>query len=327
MWKQVPEVDILDLLHALKIFSCILIFTYLARKNFEQTIKTLFLCFMGYLLLSFVVNGGISNDEFNGRMSGVIYATELGQTAALTGVYIAYYSLLHNWNKLKIAAYYSLPLMVILFTQSRNSLAMIAIGIIGHSVAYYYKKGKKISRLLISLSILLVVSFFVFDFIIEDTEIGKRLSNTEEVRRSQEVNDLSTGTLFDTVVGDRLKYYVLGWTYFLESPFTGIGMWNFEYKSKGEYPLHTEYMIHLSEGGVIALFLWLIFITLLIKGVRNSYYPKEIKIIALFSIIEILFCGIYARVFYYEFFYPVIGIALALSSYGHPKTLMLDYEN
>ncbi|MCL6216757.1 O-antigen ligase family protein [Zunongwangia pacifica] len=322
--KKVPGVDFVDLLHGIKIYSCILIFTYLARKNFEQTIKSLFICFMGYLLLSFVVNGGASNDEFHGRMSGVIFATELGQTAALSAVYIAYYSLIKNLSKLKSAFYYMLPLLVILFTQSRNSLAMFFICIIGHGLAYSYLKGKRVRNIIFVLLFFSMLGFFVFDLIIKETDLGERLTDTESVRESQKKNDLATGTLFDTVVGDRLKYYVLGWEYFTESPWTGIGMWNFKFKSNGDYPLHSEYMVHITEGGIIAFVLWGLFLISLVRGVMRSKQPKYLKVLALFSIAEILFCGIYARVFFYEFFYPVIGVALSFSSFGKPKTVLIN---
>jgi O-antigen ligase len=102
----------------------------------------------------------------------------------------------------------------------------------------------------------------------------------------------------------------------MESPFTGIGMWNFMHKSKVEFPLHSEYMVHLTEGGLIGFFIWSLFIITVFRGVIKSKQPHYIKIIALFSLVQIMFCGIYARVFYYEFFYPVFGIAIALTGWG-----------
>lgn len=318
MQKKVPEVDFLDLIHGLKIYSCIGIFTYLARKNFDQTIKSLFVCFGIYLLMSFFIND-TSSDEFNGRMSGAIFATGLGQTAALSGIYIAYYTLRNNIGLFKTAAFYLLPISVILFTQSRNSLAMIAICMIGHSIAYSNKKGTNIKKSILSISIIGIILVVFINFLIHNTEIGARLSDTENAALTAENNSIETGTIFDTIVGDRLVYYVKGWRLFIESPWTGIGMWNYEYVSQGNYPLHSEYMIHLAEGGIIAATIWLLFVFLMIHGVIKADMPQFIKIIAIFSIIEILFCGIYARLFYYEFFYPIIGIALSFSHWGQPK--------
>jgi O-antigen ligase len=315
MNKEVPEVDYYDLLHGIKIYLCIVIFAYLARKNLNETIKSLVICFSIYLLMSFFIND-TSSEKFNGRMTGVVFATQLGQIAALSGVYISYYSLLKKLSIFKTVLLYLLPILVIILTQSRNSLAMIAIGIIGFAIAYMIKQGKNLSRIIALVSVISILSFFLVNILLTKTEIGKRITNTEVVKQSQELNGISTGTNFDAVVGDRLIYYVLGWKYFIDSPITGIGMWNFEYVSKGNFPLHSEFMIHLSEGGLIGLSLWLLFLVLIFYGIFKSNYPTYIKIIAFFSILEILFCGIYARVFYYEFFYPIIGIAIAISSKG-----------
>lgn len=315
--KKVPEVNALDLLHGLKIYSCMAIFAYMARRNFDKTVKSLLICFSIYLAMSFLVN---DTSGFEGRFSGVMFATGLGQTAALMGIYIAYYSLRKNLSIIKSGLLYLLPIMVILLTQSRNSLAMLAIGIMGHAVALSIQRGLNIKKVVVKILILSVLVFFVYDQVIDNTDIGKRFTDTEAVKESQDVNRLTTGTLFDTVVGDRLIYYVLGWKYFMDSPVTGIGMWDFMYMSKGEFPLHSEYMVHLAEGGLIGAILWLLFIISVFRGVIKSTKFQYLKIIALFSLIEIMFCGIYARVFYYEFFYPIFGIAISLSNWGDKQS-------
>ncbi|WP_300599196.1 O-antigen ligase family protein [Niabella sp.] len=315
MIKKVPEVDLLDLLHGFKIYACIVIFAYLARRSFQATIKALLVCFSVYLLLSFVVND-ISSSSLHGRMSGVIYSTQLGQTAALLGIYIAYYSVSKRLSLLQSACLYVLPLVVILLAQSRNGLAMMAIGIVGHAIAYAVQKGAKLAQTLVIVTLLTLLMFAAFNFVIDNTAIGSRLADTDTAEMSNMNNNHLTNTVFDKIAGDRLVYYVLGWQFFVQSPWTGIGMWNFKYLSNGDYPLHSEYMIHLCEGGIIAAILWLLFIITIIRGLLYSKQKLSIKIIAFFSILEILFCGLYARVFYYEFFYPVIGIAISLAYYN-----------
>ena len=316
---KVPEVDILDLLHGLKIFACIAIFTFLARKNFDQTVKNLAICFQVFLVLSIIVNGG-SIGEGDERLSGVIIATALGHAAALSGIYIAYYSLRYHLSIIKSIAWYMLPLIVIILTQSRNSLAMFAIGILGHVIAFLVQKGANQLKTIIVILLLGMIAFGVFELVISNSGIGARLANTESAVITAENNGLSTGTIFDKIVGDRLVYYVVGWRFFLQSPVTGIGMWNYKYLSQGDYPLHTEYMVQLCEGGIIGAVIWLLFIIAVFRGVMKSKQIRYIKIIAIFSLLEILFCGVYARVFYYEMFYPIIGIAISLSNWGMKPT-------
>jgi O-antigen ligase len=309
MYKHVPEVNVLDLFHGFKIYACIVFFAYVSIKDFNRTIISLVVVFTAYLLMSFLLN----TESHNDRLSGVIFATALGQTAALLGVYVAYYCLSRNFSIKRSILYYILPLIVILSTQSRNSLAMLCIIFIGHVLAYNAKKGLKIWRLFIIIAIIAFISLQLLDLLIEHTELGQRFNDLSELKASQEVNGLSTGTFFDTIVGDRLRYYVIGYQLFLEAPITGIGMWNFKYLAGGDYPLHSEYMVQLCEGGIIAFSLWVWFYITIFLGIFKSVYPKYIKIVAIFSVISILFCSIYARVFYYEYFYPVIGIAISLS--------------
>lgn len=316
MYNKVPEVDAYDLLHGLKIYVCIVFFVYIVSKDFDKSIFTLIVVFLSLLLMSFVLNTKTPDN----RLSGVLYSTGLGQRAALTGVYIAYYCVTNKISVIKSSVFYIVPLIVILSTQSRNALAMIFIIIIGHLLANNLKKGLKIGRLFIVLLILGLISFQIVTFIMEHTDIGQRFAALNTLDQSQKVNNIATGTFFDTLVGDRLRYYVVGFQLFIESPFTGIGMWNFKYEAGGIYPLHSEYMVHLCEGGLIGFLIWFYFIYLVIKGVLKSNKPIFIKLIALFSMFSILFCGIYGRLFYYEYFYPVIAIALSLSPTIESKT-------
>lgn len=311
MYKEVPEVNIIDLLHGLKIFACIALIAYFGSINFKKTTEILLLTFNIYLLLSFLVND-ITSASLSGRMTGVIYSTALGQTAAVSATYLAYVSIINKWSIPKTALYYVLPLLVIFFTQSRNALAMIAIVMLGHSLAYAARKGYNIAKILTIILFTLTVSYFSFQLIIQNTSLGARLADKERTESMNSNNDRLTHTILDDIAGDRLVYYVKGWQFFEDSPVTGIGMWNYRFLSKSLYPLHSEYMVHLCEGGLIAAVLWLLFIYKVFVGTLNSRHTNYIKILAVFSIIQILFCGIYARVFFSEFFYPIFGLAIAL---------------
>ena len=315
--KQVPEVNIIDLLHGLKIYSCLVIFTFLGKCNFKYTVKALLYCFIIYLLLCLGIVD-TSNSELDGRMSGVIYATGLGQRAAILCVYIAFYALLNKLKIAKITCMLILPLIVILLVQSRNALAMMGIVIIGLYVAR--SMGKRNFGKLITTLVLVAVLFWIgFNVVIENTSLGERFIEGSENNSYGYIHDYGTGTLFDKIVGDRLSYYVYGWRLFIDSPLTGIGMWMYKYAVDGIYPLHSEYMIHLCEGGIIGASLYLLFLIHVVKYIgKNRKYPT-LKVLAVFSFVELLFCGIYAREFYYEFFYPVYGLIFALGIIGAPN--------
>jgi hypothetical protein len=140
----------------------------------------------------------------------------------------------------------------------------------------------------------------------------------------------ATGTIFDKIVGDRLVYYILGWRFFLQSPLTGIGMWNFKPMYGGDYPLHSEYMIHLCEGGLIGIGLWLLFLFCIFRIIFKYSLNIWYKVAALSSMAVLLFCAIYAREFFYETFYPVYGLILSflfISKDEHKKRQLLYKYN
>lgn len=310
MLKHVPEVNALDFLHGLKIYACICIFFYWGTVDFKYTIKILLSCFIGYLCLSFVVCD-FGGDELSGRMTGAIYATGLGQTAAVTCFYVVYYSVFKKLSLIKTMQFLALPFIVIVLTQSRNSMAMMGIAVLAYIIVY--TRGHGASKRVWGLFFLGVcVAVAGYNVFVHSGFAARILNVSEAYADSWQYNNLATGTVFDKIVGDRLIYYVLGFRLFLKNPLTGIGMWNYKYVTDGVYPLHSEYMIHLCEGGLVATFLWTVFIAYIIKGVV-SYLPKgKFRTLAFFSVMQLLFCAVYARLFYSEFFYPLVGITLSL---------------
>jgi len=310
MVKQVPGTNIIDLLHGLKVYSTLAIYTYLSTIDFKKTVKLLLHVFMSYLVLSFFVND-IFHSNIGDRMSGVIYSTLLGQSAAVTAVYIVYLSYFQNWKFTKLVFLYSLPFLVIMLTKSRNALGMFGIALIAHLSIFLLKSKISIKKLILISSLLIILGLSA-KYVISNSSIGDRLMDVERAEKINANNGRLTNTYFDSIAGDRLVFYILGFKYFLESPITGIGMWNFRYKSGRFDPLHSEYMVHLCEGGIIAVILWSIFILIVIKGILKSKYYLPVKTIALFSIALLLFCGIYGRLFFSPVFYPLIGLAISL---------------
>lgn len=307
--KGVPSMSGLNLFHGFKVYACICIFAYWASIDFSKAIKCLVKCF----LLDLLVILAFSNMS-TGRLSGVMWATGLGQLSAFIGVYIAYYAALNKISFSKLLCLYSLPFIVIVLTQSRNSLGILGITLIASIIAYYSGKGKVFSARTVIFLFLLSVFFLVLSPYIMDSAFVQRAMEAKEANEdSYYTQNNSTGTIFDSIVGDRLYYYLMGWQLFLENPLTGIGLSNFQFVTRGDFPLHTEYMVQLCEGGLVAACLWVAFIYYVLKGIVLFKENYVIKIIALVSIVSLLFCGIYAREFYTEFFYPVYGVALSLT--------------
>lgn len=322
MMKHVSGVDYVDLLHGLKIYFCIAIFAYWAEIDLERTIKFLYKCFCVYLIVVFVLCGGFNG----GRLSGVVYATQIGQTAAVATFFGACLAFFKRQSSTRFISYMIIPFIVALFAQSRNSMAMMALIVIGYFAADSFRKGMRVFRVL-KICFILLLGMVVFALIAYNSPLYQRaLSKKEESANSYYMKKNSSGTVFDLIVGDRLVYYVEGWKFFLSSPVTGIGMWGFREKYGGDYPLHSEYMVHLCEGGLIAFSLWLLFLCCCVKNIYRIKFERGYRLLLLSGMVQFLFCGIYAREFFYEFFYPMIAMFLVNPSKVQKQFLLCGID-
>lgn len=322
MAHKVPEVDYLDLLHGLRIYSAICIFTYFMVLDFRRTLKALIK--ISFLWIIIAITCTDMNNELS-RLTGRVNATQLGQFTAVLSVYLTYYVFINALSIFKLLFYYIFPTVIIILAQCRNAIGMMAIQFVGYYTAFLNRtklSAKKIaSVVMIGLSLFLLVNF-----VKNETGLGDRFLNSDDVKTSQLKNGILTNSVWDDILGERLVYYVLGWQLFTEEPVTGIGMWNYKYKVGGEYPLHSEYMVHLCEGGLIGFTLWISFIFSVLMTVRKSSASQRNKIMLYSSLCVFLFCGIYARLFFYEFFYPLIGMCLTLKYNPHILEIKNNYN-
>ena len=314
--KHVPGVDAVDMLHGLKIYACIVIFTYWASKDLKATVKILILTYFirnTLCMMDYMIFGGVKG---MGRMTSSLGSeTFLGQFAAITAIFVVYANALKKIPWAKTFFWLSVPFLVVILTQTRNCLAMFSFS----AICIYVIKNKK-ARIpiftsgLIVFALIVGLSFFA-QTLLENTAFGQRIvAKSKQNDDSYFARNYATGTVFDKVVGDRLVYYVQGWSFFKQNPLTGIGMWRYESLSGGRYPLHSEYMVHVCEGGIVAFSLWSFFVLLVLRTILKYNDDKYVKYSALSSVFVLLFCGIYAREFFYEMFYPVYGIALSLKN-------------
>lgn len=324
-YNKVPEVNALDILHGFKIYACIVLVAYWGSLDFKEATRILLISFLARcavgLLLIFIFVGFNTHARMTG-MGGS--ATQTGQAAAITGIFIAYYNIFKKCSVWKNCLLFALPFIVIIFTQSRNSLAMLLMSVFTTAIMYVNREKRMSVIKSITISILLVTVLYFSYSIFLGTDFGHRAINVMEKTETDKFYRIySTGTIFDTIVGDRLIYYVYGWDLFLTKPITGIGMWNYMYLTHGVYPLHSEYMVHLCEGGMIGITLWSLFVLSVIGIILKYSKDIKIKVSALSSVFVLLFCGIYAREFYSEWFYPVYGLALA--PYFDSKRWILEW--
>lgn len=195
--------------------------------------------------------------------------------ACVTLIMIALFIDLKKWlNKKLLIIIVILGLYCIIVAATRKafvgSLIIIAFWIIA-------KHDLLKTRNIILLALLLSIGYFVVTFVLENTALGERFAKTTD--DGAEFNE--TNYTWLNFLGDRAGQYVTGWSLFLKYPIFGIGYSNFPVLTNQHYPIHSEIMVHICEGGIIGLLLFISFIASLFMKIKkmlnfNSYYKYSL---------------------------------------------------
>lgn len=307
--KGVPDVNVNVFLSQVLLPWITLVLTvYLCRIDFKTTIKYIFLIFTTVLILiAFsMFRFGLNLED---RLTDENYhANVVGQLAAMSCFVASIYSVL---QKKKLRFYISIiliPMFIIVLSQSRNSLILAALAALVYFIGKI-KSDKHHSKSKIFTIIGGIAVFFVAQNVIMNSPAGERFVSALNGEIMQSQNKYLTGTIFDTLLGERLPYYVIGFDNFVNNPLTGIGLWNFSNYNNYEYPIHSEYMVHIAEGGLIGAVLYITFLSFFFKSFVK-YRPNSDSLYwqLLILFISILFLGMTARIFAYRQFFPMFGI-------------------
>ena len=252
--------------------------------------KTLILSTFYYLLIAYIYG---DTETFDGRLSGFIYTTQLGQLAGVSCMIISMYIFFKK--KLVLSVLYIFPIFIMLLAGARNGFLMVAFAFICLITPYIFKQKKTIFL------IILIVAILLNNFI--DSLLYERLTT------GAQESTLTTGTIWDKILGDRIYYYIVGYWNFLDHPITGIGLLNFSTYNNYKYPIHSEIMTHLAEGGIIALLLYLYFKIYYIKFFIKHCSKNTSELNQCFILfIALIALGLTARIYQYQFFFIIYGI-------------------
>lgn len=305
--KHVAVINEADYLHGMKMYSSLCIYTFLLSVDMKKTLKWLMYSSVVWFIFALTTSGfNLRGDDVEG-----INAVNYGKTASNMCIYALYYCMINYSTLKKVLVYLIIPVFFILLAQTRNAFAMIVFQFAG----FYYSVKKK-SRLRVQNVILLlivgIVMFFAIDYVIHNTGLGTRFTDQDDVIASQINNGILTNTIWDKILGERLSYYVYGWRFFLEYPFTGIGLDNYENMTGGVFPMHVEYMVHIAEGGIIGFALFLLYVIALFRVVIKVNVCKAVRFMLFTTFGIILFTNMYASMFMQE--RTVIIICIILSA-------------
>ncbi len=207
------------------------------------------------LLFSLLIIIATESTSKAARLGGELNANRIGLYAFsfLIILMYKYYTIRTDFiRKTFLFLLSSFPIFIIFKTGSRSAFAVLALLIAGQVLI---NRSKNYLKTFIVFFMGFIFLFFVFTYVIENTDIGKRIVDTT---KQAERTGLETGTIFD-VFGDRGFFYVLGFEIFLDHPVTGIGLRNFVNYYSGDVEMEPEIMVHLTELGAVGFILFILF--------------------------------------------------------------------
>lgn len=311
IWNSVDLKVKFEMGHSLLFFKAFLCYFVMVLSAFLFKIdakRAFSVCVVSFYLYMFCSLSVMSVDEsFGGRIKGGIHPNQLAQCAGMFMMLMACRKNMFGISMKKILQICIIPFIIMLYCGSRNGLLLLVFFILTLCVSSLLTKGLSTKKLFLFLCGSLFAIAFTY-FVMSHTMVGERMLATKSQAESVQ---LKSGTILD-YLGDRGWYYIVGWDMFLQSPVRGIGYYNFRNFNVHDLPLHSEYMMNICEGGIIAVVLYFSFLLRMlftrIKSFRKQKTPLSFSL--LMSLLAYMAIGLTAREFIYSPFYPVLGLIL-----------------
>lgn len=307
MPKEVSAISFISGYILLPFFTLILVY-YEAGKNLKTTIRTLLISFVIYMLLGLLMQdfGTRQGDDWSAR-GGLI----LGNFLPLNACSLVFIVLFANVaGIIKRKAMYPILLLAfaaILLIATRKALGAVIIMLVCYVIASNSSLDlrRRIFRLVLALAILGIALNYVKD----ETLVGQRLEDVETI--GHKLN--KSGPEILDLLGDRVPHYYLGWAVFKNHTLTGVGLYNVPALYHFPYPLHTEYMTQLAEGGLIGTAIWLLFILGLFKVIYKARKFRRLPdlLMCLSGLLYILFINFTSWTYAFPHYFAVYGLIIA----------------
>ena len=273
-------------------------------------LKTLLYIFLTYAF----IGAYIMDINYIAEAEGILEKNTLGNALALNVIMIAFFTgVLYCRKELTLKVTVILILLtvgIVVMSATRKALGAVAIMII----ALIFSTAKFTYERFVKLILPIIVLYVGFTYIMENTQMGERLSSLEEQTANVEMKYDVGDSFFLKAVGDRAPQYIIGTEIFKQYPISGIGLTNFIKVSKYPFRLHTEYMVQLCECGIIGFALFIIFyaniILNLFKKIKTGNEGKEMSIMMLGGIVSLLFLYLTTWSYNISTYFAVIGTVI-----------------
>ncbi len=258
--------------------SIIILYIYsylLMTKNFIYVSK-IFVLAVVLVNLHFLVAFGIS-----GMLAARAETIDLGQgwnanalgMQSVVACFLIINILSHKKNN-ELFKFAILPFLIffILLTGSKTCFFLLFGSIL---MVYFLKSNRKIFTLVVIFSIIVLLSYMVFNVPFLYEVIGERL---EIMIKGFTTFDATTKTTLEGSASDNIRLVMLfeGWQWFLEKPVLGYGVGNFqemfgEINGGKEFYAHNNYIELLVDTGIVGaiLYYWL-YVNIIWKSIKGS---------------------------------------------------------
>lgn len=286
--------------------------------NRKRLVKLLIFAFAFYCVLGFFFMGRVRSEDDS--------SLTLGNGLAIYGSFLVFL-LIAARNEEAISGFsfttlVVLALLMIISTATRKAFGVAAILIAFYGLSLVSLKPKNI----IFVVVLAIGAYVGIEYVMDNTYLGERLSNTSEQAESR--IDYASDSKFLQFVGDRAPHYVLGWEIFKQHPVTGIGLYNFMHVSGYIERLHTDYMVQFTENGLIGIALFALYYFWYIKNLNKLRRISENKskaVIGLGWIVAVLFLGLSAWTYDMPAAFICSGI-VASFVFSYKQKELTEYE-
>lgn len=273
---------------------------YEAYKDPKTLAKVIFYAFCIYCLMGCVFQRPSTMDERGGDL--------LGNDLPLTAVCmlaVAAFRYVKHWSRLPVFVFsIFLCTYAIILVATRKAFAgeLIILAAVLFSIFDFHK-----AKNFVPLILLIVVAYFVFGYVIDNTMLGARFGTVAE--SAEKFN--TTGNPILNLLGDRAYFYINGWEIFTKHPLTGIGLMNFRSVMDTSLPIHSEYIVQLCEAGLIGSALFVLYNYYLFRTIKYvEIRPEERggRIIAYGWMLALLFISLTAWTYQFPKYFIVTGL-------------------
>lgn len=274
---------------------------YETKMRLNSFLKDIHVLLFAYVLLGIIFQ---INTLGSGRRGGDI----LGNSLPLISLCLTFVACLrYNLKHIKTFSLLSSVIVSIL------SIFMVATrkAFGGELLILFFFLLSNIKKLnfksLFKVAFLLVLFYFSISFVLNNSTLGERFFSISDAADEFNTSDFQILSF----LGDRAYFYISGWDLFLESPLCGIGISNFMNVTDYPMPIHSEYMVQLTENGLIGFSIFLLFFSAMFRQMRNIFCTK-VRWVFYGWLVTVLFISFTSWVYDFTQYFILYGIILGL---------------